>query len=150
MNTNTQTSLYTTIVGKNYPEQRINNDEVQRQLDIVIIEQRIASKAVAAKQQVEIKSIEQEFRELAEKWYMETLHLSSYWEVILHPAYQSIIGLGRGVIPFILHELKDFQAEWFWALQAITRVNPVTDEQVGKPSEMAKAWINWGKENGYL
>lgn len=90
------------------------------------------------------------FQELATQWYKDTLRLSSHLDVILHPAYQQIMGnLGEKAIPFILRELQDFPAEWFWALEHITRQNPVGKE-VTKPSEMAKIWIAWGKDNGYL
>ena len=94
--------------------------------------------------------IEAEFNTLAEQWYRETLHSSGYVEVILHPAYQRIIGLGKDVIPFILRELQDEPLEWFWALRALTGEDPTTEEMSGKRDEMAKAWLDWGKEQGFI
>jgi hypothetical protein len=38
---------------------------------------------------------------------------------------------------------------WFWALQSITGENPVKPEQRGRLTQMAEAWIQWGKEYGY-
>ncbi|MGI8641735.1 MAG: hypothetical protein ACR2MG_17545 [Pyrinomonadaceae bacterium] len=102
------------------------------------------------KYEFETARIEKEFNVLAGQWYMETLHSSAYLDKVLHPAYQRIIGLGQDVIPLILRELQDAPAEWFWALRALTGEDPTTSEQSGKKDEMAKAWLNWGKENGYL
>jgi nucleoid DNA-binding protein len=93
------------------------------------------------------KEIENKFNRLAEEWYRETLYSSAYLDKIMHPSYQQIIGLGKKVIPFILNELRDEPAEWFWALRALTGEDPTTSEQAGKRDEMAKAWLNWGEEN---
>ncbi len=98
----------------------------------------------------ESSQIEGEFNILAEQWYRETLHSSGYVEVILHPAYQRIIGLGKDVVPFILRELQDEPLEWFWALRALTGEDPTTAEMTGKRDEMAKAWLDWGKEQGFI
>jgi hypothetical protein len=37
---------------------------------------------------------------------------------------------------------------WFWALKAITDVDPVAEENRGDVVAMAKAWIDWGAANG--
>src|SRR3981081_1044100 len=37
--------------------------------------------------------VERRFGELAEQWYMDTLLTSSYFDKILHPAYQKILRL---------------------------------------------------------
>lgn len=102
------------------------------------------------KYEFESARIEKEFNELAEQWYLETLHSSGYLDKVLHPAYQRIIGLGKDVIPFILGELQDASGEWFWALRALTGEDPTNLDQSGKKDEMAQAWLNWGKENGYI
>lgn len=96
------------------------------------------------------KFVEKQFNLLAEKWYLETLHSSGYLDKVLHPAYQRIIGLGKSVIPFILRELKDQLGEWFWALRALTGEDPTTSAMSGNRDKMAQAWLNWGKENGYI
>lgn len=143
-------NTYSPKIGKlNYPQHLRDADRVQRQIDILAIEDHL-EKVFENKQINKTKELESEFRELAEQWYVDTLHLTAYWEIVLHPAYQNIIGLGRDVIPFILLELKDFQAEWFWALQALSRENPVTSEIEGNRSEMAKVWLSWGKRKGYI
>ncbi len=96
------------------------------------------------------KSVERYFAVLAEQWYLDTLHSSAYLDKVLHPAYQRIIGLGKDAIPFILNELKDEPSEWFWALRALTGEDPTTSAMAGNRVETAKAWLNWGKENGYI
>jgi hypothetical protein len=95
-------------------------------------------------------SVQNNFRFLAENWYLETLHSSGYLDKILHPAYQRIIGLGKDVIPFIVRELQDEPSEWFWALRALTGEDPTTKEMAGNREKLAEAWLNWGKENGYI
>lgn len=73
--------------------------------------------------------VEQKFQKFAEVWYQDTLVLSDYLTKILHPAYQRIIGLGLPVVPFILRELQDMPTEWFWALRAITGVDPTSPKE---------------------
>lgn len=108
------------------------------------------SQASSPKNQFSEKSKKNEFNQLAEQWYLETLHSSGYLDKILHPAYQRIIGLGKDIIPYILRELQDAPAEWFWALRALTGEDPTKSIQAGKRDEIAKAWIKWGKENNYI
>lgn len=93
--------------------------------------------------------IETTFLELAEQWRQETGMLSVTSKISMHPAYQRIIGMGQPVIPLILRELEREPDHWFWALTAITGENPIKPEQRGRLNEMAQAWIEWGRENGY-
>jgi hypothetical protein len=93
---------------------------------------------------------EQTFRMHAERWYLDTLILSSYFEKILHPDYQKILTLGTDAIPLILRELEDMPNDWFWALRVLTDADPVRPEQAGDMQAMADAWIEWGKAEGYI
>ncbi len=68
----------------------------------------------------------------------------------MHPAYQRIIGLGPAVIPLILADLARQPDHWFWALRALTGEDPVPAEARGRVKAMADAWLQWGRENGYL
>jgi len=102
------------------------------------------------KYESETSQLEKEFNELAESWYRETLHSSQYLDKILHPAYQRIIGLGKDIVPLILRELQDAPGDWFWALRALTGEDATTLEMAGKRDEMAKAWLDWGKERGFI
>ena len=92
--------------------------------------------------------IERRFEELAEKWRRECSHLSSVREMVLHPAYQQIIGMGKEAIPFLLRELERQPNHWFWALWAITQENPVAPEHQGRVPEMARDWLEWGRRRG--
>jgi hypothetical protein len=89
------------------------------------------------------------FHALAERWTKETAHLSNMAKKALHPAYQEIIGMGEGVVPLLLAELRREPDDWFWALYAITGANPVPVESRGNLRAMAEAWLQWGFEKGY-
>jgi hypothetical protein len=93
--------------------------------------------------------IESQFLELVEQWRRETGMLSVISKISMHPAYQRIIGMGQPVVPLIMRELESEPDHWFWALSAITGANPVKPEQRGKLQQMAEAWIEWGRANGY-
>ncbi len=93
--------------------------------------------------------IEEQFVSLAQQWRMETGFHSSPSAKFLHPAYLEIIGMGKSVIPFLLGEVKKLSGNWFLALRAITRQDPVAPEDAESVRTMAEAWLRWGKNNGY-
>lgn len=90
-----------------------------------------------------------EFYSLVSTWHKDTQTASSALEMSTHPGYQRIIGMGKKVVPLLLRELEERPDHWFWALGAITGENPILPEQRGKVGEMAKAWLDWGKDAGY-
>lgn len=90
------------------------------------------------------------FLALAEAWRREVLFCSSVTEMVLHPAYQRIIGMGTAVVPMLLRELQKQPDHWFWALTAITGADPVPPDDRGKLKKMAEAWLKWGKEQELL
>lgn len=90
------------------------------------------------------------FHRLKEKWEAETAFLSSVSDIVMHPAYQQIIGMGPVAIPLILREMSIKQGQWFWALKSITNEDPVKPGHRGIVAEMSKAWLKWGKERGYI
>jgi hypothetical protein len=83
------------------------------------------------------------FDRLKFKWQEETAFLSSITDIAMHPAYQQIIGLGEDVLPFIMNELSSKPNHWFWALKAITGVDPVPHEKRGNIEAMTDEWIKW-------
>ena len=87
---------------------------------------------------------------LADRWTQETRFTSADSEIVMHDAYQQIIGLGPAVLPLIFRELQQRLGLWFWALRAITREDPVRPEDVGRVKKMAEAWLQWGTERGYI
>ena len=90
----------------------------------------------------------EKFYSLAEAWRLDVRFTSSLTQMILHPMYQRIIGMGVAAVPFLLRELERKPDHWFWALHAITGADPVKPEDRGKLRKMAEAWLTWGKEQG--
>jgi len=94
------------------------------------------------------KTSEAEFRALADQWQRETRKLSSVEKIVLHPAYQKIIGMGKEALPLIIRELKNSPGHWLWALVMITR------QDVAKPGqsfrEACNEWVRWGESKGYI
>lgn len=93
---------------------------------------------------------ETRFQMLKNEWASETSHLSSITNMVIHPAYQKIIGMGEIAVPLILNEMKVKPGHWFWALKSITGENPVMPEYKGKISKMTECWLDWGREKGYI
>lgn len=92
----------------------------------------------------------QRFYFLSRQWKTDTKYLSSINEMVLHPAYQQIVGMGPAAIPLILLELKKDPDYWFEALKSITGINPVVENDMGNLSKMVESWLDWGGVNGYI
>lgn len=94
--------------------------------------------------------IQERFQRLRDDWKSKTRHLSNTAQISLVFSYQKIIGMGPAVVPLILAELEKETDHWFWALEAITGENPVTKSNAGDMDASARAWIEWGRQNGLL
>ena len=90
------------------------------------------------------------FFRLKQEWEEVTAMLSSIAEIAMHSAYQQIIGMGSIAIPFIIRELENRPAHWFWALKSITGEDPVPPEKRGRIGDMAKSWLIWEREHDYI
>lgn len=97
-----------------------------------------------------LKQREATFIQLVNLWREETRGISSTNQMSMHPAYQQIIGMGEAAIPLLLRELEKKSGRWFWALECITREDPVPPEHRGKTKEMIRAWLDWGRWRGYV
>lgn len=89
------------------------------------------------------------FQHLVKQWKGERGARSSITETAIMPSYLNIIGMGEAAVPFILAQLRlegKNPDQWFLALQAITRANPVDPKDQGDFSKMARAWMKWGAE----
>ncbi|MDP6355175.1 MAG: hypothetical protein QF473_08750 [Planctomycetota bacterium] len=95
-------------------------------------------------------SLREEFASLCEDWKRETSLHSFSRQIAMHPAYQRIIGLGIDALPLILEDLAKQPHHWFWALRAITGIDPVPDDCQGNIGAMAESWIRWGRKEGLL
>lgn len=96
------------------------------------------------------KEIKDKFNHLVEEWKEATEYCSIIYKMVMHPAYQKIIGLGPDAITLILNELLKEPDYWFWALESITGENPIPESSKGNLIEMTNAWLNWGRENDYI
>jgi len=88
------------------------------------------------------------FQELVEAWRSERGATSSITDAVLCAAYQSIIGMGKTAVPFILAQLKsegDDPDQWFWALGVLTGADPVSNDDRGDYLKMAQAWLQWAE-----
>lgn len=92
------------------------------------------------------------FRSLADEWKHATGHFSLEADKVGHRAYLRIIGMGREVaVPLILKELRDRGGFWYRALEALNEDNsPVRPEDKGNTRRMKAAWLQWGRDNGYI
>lgn len=86
-----------------------------------------------------------EFYALVQKWRAETATQSSLTRVVLHPSYQRIMAMGRPVLPFILHELRQKPDHWMWALTFIVGSDPAKGETTLAGARLA--WLRWAEEN---
>lgn len=91
----------------------------------------------------------EKFYSLASQWQNDVEGMSSTAQMSQHPAYQEIISMGTKVVPLLLRELKHNPIYWLLALSEITGENPIKPEQRGRVKQMAEAWIEWGKNQGY-
>lgn len=87
------------------------------------------------------RDIRDEFNAYRDEWKAQSEFLSSVTEMILLPAYQRIIGLGRPAIPLIIDELRAGVDHWFWALSAIAGADHAAG--AATMSEAARRWIEW-------
>jgi len=56
--------------------------------------------------------------------------------------------MGKPALPLLLEVLRDKPSHWFAALRAVANFDPVNPE--ANPSEARKAWLDWGKSEGYI
>jgi hypothetical protein len=93
--------------------------------------------------------VERKFLRLRDEWKAKRGHDSSTVNLVMHSAYQRIIGLGPDAVPLLLRELATNPDRWFWALRAITEEDPVPEADRGNSEAMTRAWLAWGRERGY-
>ena len=90
------------------------------------------------------------FNKLVSEWEEQTEYLSSTTQIVMHPSYQQIIGLGPGALPLIFQRLANRPQHWAWALRAITGEDPTRSEDAGDMRTIQESWLAWAKEHGYL
>ncbi|HEY4330050.1 MAG TPA: hypothetical protein VGN88_09975 [Phycisphaerae bacterium] len=95
------------------------------------------------------EELQKEFSRLVQQWRRERGPGSSMTKIIMHPAYQRIIGMGPAALPLIIDDLRCSPDFWHWALHSITGEQPVPKEHAGNVKAIAEDWINWAKSKGY-
>jgi len=99
---------------------------------------------------VDLVSMEQEFKRLEKQWKKETIDYPDVLAISEHPAYQRIIEMGPGVVPFIMESMKEEPDNWFIALYILTNDNPVPTRYTGKIQKMTDRWLEYGREQGFI
>lgn len=95
--------------------------------------------------------IREKFEKLKNQWKEETSDFSRIRYIIAHPAYEEIIEMGEEVLPFILEDFCcENPANWFFALQKISKECPVHKTDWGDIPKMTAAWLKWGEKKGLL
>ena len=90
------------------------------------------------------------FNENKEKWKKDTLLTSNMSEIVYHPSYLRIIGLGPVILPEIFKSLEKDRGHWFLALMSITGEDPLRGNFGLPHDDMVKIWLEWGKQRGYV
>ena len=103
--------------------------------------------------------LEATFNELAMQWLKATAYHSNSAPIVRHPAYQRIVELGEAALPLVFRELEKGQMAVHWplVLSAITGADPTPPpKKLPAPGWVAldikaihKAWLEWGREQGY-
>ena len=89
------------------------------------------------------------FEKLADEWEHARPRGTDIEQMTKHPIYQRIIAMGEPAVPWLLQRLVEKPDHWFVALNAITGARPVPAESRGRIKDMAKAWLEWGRREGY-
>jgi hypothetical protein len=92
--------------------------------------------------------LEQKFNRLATEWHKATRMMSSVTKMAMHPAYQKIIAMGLPVMPLILRDLEQTRDHWLWALHVLTEEDPAPEN--ASFDQAVDAWLEWGKQRGFL
>ncbi len=95
------------------------------------------------------ETVEERFRRLEAAWIAATGVLSDDTDIVEHPAFRDIVGIGKVVVPLMLRDLEQRPRLWVWALPEITGENPVSAADRGNIARMSEAWLRWGKAKGY-
>lgn len=97
---------------------------------------------------------ESEFNSLVEAWHRERGSSSLVMQMAMCLSYQRIIAMGKETaLPLIFKKLESEGNEpdhWFWALQALTGLSPVSEQDRGNIRKMAQSWLKWGRDNNYV
>jgi len=98
----------------------------------------------------EIGDVETKFHSYSTRWKEEIGGVSSLSQITSNRHYLRVIALGPNVIPCILKSLQQEPAPWFAALRALSGRDDIGREHAGNFRKIADAWIEWGRQEGYV
>jgi hypothetical protein len=96
------------------------------------------------------ESLAKRFAELNATWKEETRHYSKMKTRMEHPAFRDMVAMGDKAVPLILADLEQNGGFGFLALHEITGADPVPEGAAGQIGIIAAAWIEWGRQQGYM
>lgn len=88
------------------------------------------------------------FEELADRWEVETGHISSPMQKTKHTCFAGMLQMGDDLIPWALERLRTSTVFWYLILER-TVSNPPCIDAAGDMNKQRKAWLAWGRKNGY-
>ena len=97
-----------------------------------------------------------EYKKLLNQADVETSCILSCHQMMAMPSIKKILETGEIGIPFILQHYKEKRSIlWGLALAIITDINLIDEgyfkkQDQGKVDKLQKAWLKWGKDNGYI
>jgi hypothetical protein len=97
------------------------------------------------------ETVEQQVRRLIATWRDQTGFLGSTTARVSHPSYRELVALGTIGLPFVFRDLEQtLDGHLSSALVAITGAQPVPPEECGQIELVARRWLEWGRQNGFL
>ena len=98
----------------------------------------------------DVATVEERFAALADRWHDETGFLSSPSRITSNQSYLKILSMGKRVIAMILEDLRERGGLWYPALRMLSEEDPVLIEARGDVEQMKEAWLQWGRDRGYI
>jgi hypothetical protein len=119
--------------------------EMQSKLDLC--EQKTRNSEVLNNSDIPVQLV-LDFNMRAERWRRDTSFQSSLAAKFMHDDYQTIMAMGKQVVPLILGRLQKAPEAWFWALKHLAEEDVAKDTD--NPADAAKSWLRWGRRKGYI
>lgn len=80
------------------------------------------------------------FQSFYEQWRNDTRFLSSPEDIVSHEAFQAIVAMGEGAVPFVLEEISNEPSTLVWALNFIFQKKISNNPNTTIP-EACKLWV---------
>ncbi len=85
------------------------------------------------------------FDALADRWEIETAHLSLLRQVQEHECFEQLVAFGDVAIPWALERIKSMGFWWSMVLEGIVGYIPGPAHR-GDVNACRKAWLEWGRK----